>query len=79
MEQIQKKKANTAAAVAAAAEAHRRARLEREAQGIYKPVYMRMTLTEDAYNATKDMDSKTFRKVVSAAIRKAAAEKGMAA
>jgi hypothetical protein len=56
-------------AVKAAAEANRTARLKRESMGIYKATFMRMTLTEDAYSATKNMDNATFRRFVSKAIR----------
>ena len=56
-------------AVKAAAEANRAARLKREAMGIFKAVYVRLTLTDDAYAATKAMDNPTFRRFVSKAIR----------
>jgi hypothetical protein len=52
-----------------AAEAHTRKRLEREAQGIYKAEFMRLTLTEDAYNIVKGLDGTDFRRFVSDAIR----------
>ena len=56
-------------AVKAAAAANRAARIKRESMGIYKAVYVRLTLTEDSYAATKDMDNPTFRQFVSKAIR----------
>ena len=56
-------------AIKAAAAANRAARLKRESMGIFKGVYVRLTLTDDAYAATKDMDNMTFRRVVSKAIR----------
>ena len=62
-------KHNMEAAIKAAAEAHRAARLKREAMGIFRPVFVRLTLTEDAYAVTKDMDNTTFRKFASDAIR----------
>lgn len=57
------------AVIKAAAAANRAARLAREAKGIFKPKFLRLTLTEDAYAATKDMDNATFRQFVSNAIR----------
>ena len=66
---MDKQKKDTSVAVKAAAAAHRAARLKREAMGIFKASYMRMTLTEDAYNATKGMNNLTFRHFVSKAIR----------
>lgn len=62
---------NTEAAVKAAAEAHRKAKRKREAMGIFPATFMRLTLTEDAYAITKDMDGPTFRHFVSRAIRNA--------
>lgn len=62
-------KRDMASVIKAAAEANRAARLKREAQGIYKAVFMRLSLTDDAYAATKAMDNHTFRRFVSKAIR----------
>ena len=56
-------------AVKAAAAANRAARLKRESMGIFKAVYVRLTLTDDAYAATKNMDNKNFRSFVSKAVR----------
>ena len=55
-----------------ALEAIRQKRLEREDRGIFPAEFMRLSLTEDAYNVVKDMDNKTFREFVSSAIRRAA-------
>jgi hypothetical protein len=63
------RRAQIAEACKKAAEAHKRKRLEREAQGIFKAEFMRLTLTEDAYTIIKNLDSKTFRNFVSEAIR----------
>ena len=60
---------DTSKAVVAAAAANRAARLEREAKGIFKAVYVRLTLTDDAFAATKHMKNPTFRRFVSKAIR----------
>lgn len=62
-------------AIKAAAAANRAARIKRESMGIFKAVYMRLTLTDDAYAATKDMDNPTFRHFVSNAIRDYAKER----
>lgn len=53
-----------------AQEANRRKRLEREAQGIFKAEFMRLTLTEEAYNIIKDMPSAEFREFASEAVRR---------
>lgn len=60
------------AVIKAAAEANRKARAEREANGIYRAVFMRLFLTDDAYAATKNMSNKEFREFVSEAVRRAA-------
>lgn len=67
-------KANTEAAVKAAAEAHRAAKREREAQGIFPGVSIRLTLTDKAYDIVKDMKSSQFRDFVSRAVRNASAK-----
>lgn len=81
-EKKQKKEVKTAkkrnTSTAAATEANRRARLAREAKGIYRGVFMRLLLTDDAYAITKDMDNAEFRKFVSDAIRHMA-KKGIGA
>ena len=55
-----------------ALEAVRNARIERENKGIFPAEFMRLSLTDDAFNITKDMENPTFREFVSAAIRRAA-------
>ena len=60
----QKVKPSTEAATAARIQG----RLDREAAGIFPAVFMRLTLTEDAYNITKDMKGAEFREFASAAV-----------
>lgn len=55
-----------------ALDAIRQKRLERESRGEFPAVFMRLSLTDDAYNIVKDMDNAMFREFVSSAIRKAA-------
>lgn len=50
----------------------RQKRLERESRGEFPAEFMRLSLTDDAYNIVKGMDNRTFREFVSSAIRKAA-------
>ena len=49
-----------------------RAREERERQGVFPAEFMRLSLTEDAYEIVKNMSNTEFREFASAAIRKAA-------
>ena len=55
-----------------ALEAIRKKRLERESRGEFPAEFMRLSLTDDAYNIVKGMDNATFREFVSSAIRRAA-------
>ncbi len=55
-----------------ALEAIRQKRLERESRGEFPAEFMRLTLTDDAYDIVKGMDNPTFREFVSSAIRRAA-------
>lgn len=55
-----------------ASEATRKARLERESRGEFPAEFMRLSLTDDAFEIVKGMDNPTFREFVSTAIRKAA-------
>ena len=55
-----------------ALEAIRQKRLERESRGEFPAEFMRLSLTDDAYDIVKGMDNPTFREFVSSAIRKAA-------
>ena len=55
-----------------ALEAIRKKRLERESRGEFPAEFMRLTLTDDAFEIVKGMDNPTFREFVSTAIRKAA-------
>ena len=52
-------------------------RKERERNGIFRPVYTRLSLTDEALAITKDMDNKEFREFVSAAILAEAKAKGI--
>lgn len=52
-------------------------RKERESKGIFRPVYTRLSLTDEALAITKDMDNKEFREFVSAAILAEAKAKGI--
>ena len=62
-------------ALAKARAAKTQKRLEREACGIFPSLFMRLTLTDDAFAITKNMTNAEFREFVSAAIRKAAKRK----
>lgn len=55
-----------------ALDAIRQKRLERESRGEFPAEFMRLSLTDDAYDIVKGMDNPTFREFVSSAIRKAA-------
>ena len=55
-----------------AIEAIRKKRLERESRGEFPAEFMRLSLTDDAYNIVKGMTNSEFREFVSSAIRKAA-------
>lgn len=55
-----------------ALEACRQKRLERESRGIFPAEFMRLSLTDDAYDIVSGMDNATFREFVSSAIRRAA-------
>lgn len=55
-----------------AIKAIRQKRLERESRGEFPAEFMRLSLTDDAYNVVKDMPNSDFREFVSSAIRKAA-------
>ena len=55
-----------------ALEAIRQKRLERESRGEFLAEFMRLSLTDDAYDIVKGMDNPTFREFVSSAIRRAA-------
>lgn len=75
-----KKRKMTPAQIAAqkrATEARIRQRKERESKGIFRPVYTRLSLTDEALAITKDMDNKEFREFVSAAILAEAKAKGI--
>lgn len=67
-EQKRERKYNTKPAI----EATRKARLEREKRGEFPAEFMRLSLTDDAFEIVKGMDNPTFREFVSTAIRKAA-------
>lgn len=56
----------------AACEAHRRNRLEREKRGEFPAVFMRLSLTSEAFDIVKGMPNSVFRKFASEAIRRAA-------
>ena len=58
--------------IRAAVAARIAAREERERNGIYPAVFMRLSLTDDADAVTKGMTNAEFREFVSAAIRRAA-------
>ena len=53
-------------------EAIRQKRLERESRGEFPAEFMRLSLTEDAYEVVRKMPNAEFREFVSSAIRKAA-------
>lgn len=75
-----KKKARTPAQIAAqkiASEARYKQRLERERNGVYRPVYTRLSLTDEALKITSEMDNKEFKEFVSAAILAEAKAKGI--
>ena len=55
-----------------ALKAIRQKRLERESRGEFPAEFMRLSLTDDAFDIVKGMDNPTFREFVSSAIRKAA-------
>lgn len=55
-----------------AIKAIRQKRLERESRGEFPAEFMRLSLTDDAYNIVKEMTNSEFREFVSSAIRKAA-------
>lgn len=50
----------------------RQKRIERESRGEFPAEFMRLSLTDDAYNVVKDMSNSEFREFVSSAIRKTA-------
>lgn len=55
-----------------AIKAIRQKRIERESRGEFPAEFMRLSLTDDAYNVVKDMSNSEFREFVSSAIRKTA-------
>ena len=55
-----------------ALKAIRQKRLERESRGEFPAEFMRLSLTDDAFDIVKGMDNPTFREFVSSAIRRAA-------
>lgn len=55
-----------------ALDAIRQKRLDRESRGEFPAEFMRLSLTDDAFEIVKGMDNNTFRSFVSSAIRKAA-------
>ncbi len=62
------------ASIKKACEGKTRARLEREAQGIFPLEFMRLTLTDEAFAVVKEMSSTEFKDFVSEAIIHAAQE-----